>query len=151
MIDINYHLITASGHPPPADYHVSFLKLGELGVLVVEVGPGPGRRVHDAVQRQVNRVRVPELEVRVSLRAADGVVAERIRLRWDQQPSAAAVVNTLTRLALKVKARGHELGIDQAPGELIALLGLTGLSTPHGPIVAGSGGDRVREAERGEH
>ena len=33
MIDINYHLITASGHPPPADYHASFLKLGELGVL----------------------------------------------------------------------------------------------------------------------
>ena len=33
MIDINYHIITASGHPPPADYHVSFLKLGELGVL----------------------------------------------------------------------------------------------------------------------
>lgn len=33
MIDINYHLITASGHPPPADYHASFLALGESGVL----------------------------------------------------------------------------------------------------------------------
>lgn len=33
MIDINYHVITASGHPPPADYHASFLKLGEIGVL----------------------------------------------------------------------------------------------------------------------
>ena len=33
MIDINYHIITTSGHPPPADYHGSFLKLGELGVL----------------------------------------------------------------------------------------------------------------------
>jgi uncharacterized protein YutE (UPF0331/DUF86 family) len=33
MIDINYHVITASGHPPPSDYHASFLKLGELGVL----------------------------------------------------------------------------------------------------------------------
>ncbi len=33
MIDINCHVITASGHPPPADYHASFLKLGEIGVL----------------------------------------------------------------------------------------------------------------------
>jgi uncharacterized protein YutE (UPF0331/DUF86 family) len=33
MIDVNYHLITASGQPPPADYHSSFLKLTELGVL----------------------------------------------------------------------------------------------------------------------
>jgi uncharacterized protein YutE (UPF0331/DUF86 family) len=33
MIDINYHLITASGHPPPSDYHASFLKLADLGVL----------------------------------------------------------------------------------------------------------------------
>jgi uncharacterized protein YutE (UPF0331/DUF86 family) len=33
MIDINYHVITASGQPPPSDYHASFLKLGELGVL----------------------------------------------------------------------------------------------------------------------
>lgn len=33
MIDINYHVITALGHPPPSDYHGSFLKLGELGIL----------------------------------------------------------------------------------------------------------------------
>ena len=33
MIDINYHVITGSGQPPPSDYHGSFLKLGELGVL----------------------------------------------------------------------------------------------------------------------
>ena len=33
MIDINYYVITASGQPPPSDYHGSFLKLGELGVL----------------------------------------------------------------------------------------------------------------------
>src|SRR5205823_5691770 len=33
MIDINYHLITAGGQPPPSDYHQSFLKLGGLGVL----------------------------------------------------------------------------------------------------------------------
>ena len=33
MIDINFHLITGSGHPPPADYHASFLRLGDLGVL----------------------------------------------------------------------------------------------------------------------
>lgn len=33
MIDVNYHVITASGHPPPADYHASFLRLAEIGVV----------------------------------------------------------------------------------------------------------------------
>jgi uncharacterized protein YutE (UPF0331/DUF86 family) len=33
MIDVNYHLITGSGHPPPPDYHASFLRLADLGVL----------------------------------------------------------------------------------------------------------------------
>jgi len=33
MIDINYHLITESGHPPPADYFQSFAQLGKLGIL----------------------------------------------------------------------------------------------------------------------
>ena len=33
MIDINYHLITETGHPPPSDYHASFTRLGELKIL----------------------------------------------------------------------------------------------------------------------
>jgi uncharacterized protein YutE (UPF0331/DUF86 family) len=33
MIDLNYHLITAAGHPPPSDYHASFQQLGRLGIL----------------------------------------------------------------------------------------------------------------------
>ena len=33
MIDINYHLLTESGRPPPVDYHASFLELALLGVL----------------------------------------------------------------------------------------------------------------------
>jgi uncharacterized protein YutE (UPF0331/DUF86 family) len=33
MIDVNYHLITASGHPPPPDYHSSFSRLAEIGIL----------------------------------------------------------------------------------------------------------------------
>lgn len=33
MIDINYHLITESGSPPPTDYYQSFLFLERLGVL----------------------------------------------------------------------------------------------------------------------
>lgn len=36
MIDINYHLITSVGQPPPADYHSSFLKLADSGVCDVE-------------------------------------------------------------------------------------------------------------------
>ena len=33
MIDVNYHLITESGQPPPPDYHASFLKLFDLGIV----------------------------------------------------------------------------------------------------------------------
>ena len=33
MIDINYHLITESGHPPPTDYFQSFIELGKLGII----------------------------------------------------------------------------------------------------------------------
>jgi uncharacterized protein YutE (UPF0331/DUF86 family) len=33
MIDVNYHLITQAGHPPPADYFESFVQLGRLGAL----------------------------------------------------------------------------------------------------------------------
>jgi uncharacterized protein YutE (UPF0331/DUF86 family) len=33
MIDITYHLITESGHPPPSDYYQSFVGLGKLGIL----------------------------------------------------------------------------------------------------------------------
>ncbi len=35
MIDINYHLITATGAPPPSDYHASFQQLARIGVLDV--------------------------------------------------------------------------------------------------------------------
>lgn len=33
MIDVNYHLITESGLPPPPDYYSSFLTLAKLGVV----------------------------------------------------------------------------------------------------------------------
>jgi uncharacterized protein YutE (UPF0331/DUF86 family) len=33
MIDINYHLITETGNPPPADYYGSFTELGRVGAL----------------------------------------------------------------------------------------------------------------------
>lgn len=33
MIDINYHVLTESGHPPPADYYASFMQLTDIGVL----------------------------------------------------------------------------------------------------------------------
>ena len=33
MIDINYHLITESGHPPPRDYYESFTQLAKLQIL----------------------------------------------------------------------------------------------------------------------
>lgn len=33
IIDINYHLVTEMGHPPPKDYFESFIELGRLGIL----------------------------------------------------------------------------------------------------------------------
>ena len=33
MIDINYHLITEAGQPPPRDYFDSFTQLARIGVL----------------------------------------------------------------------------------------------------------------------
>lgn len=33
MIDINYHLVTESGQPPPKDYHESFQMLGDIGIV----------------------------------------------------------------------------------------------------------------------
>lgn len=33
MIDVNYHLLVEQGHPPPADYYTSFLRLADLGVV----------------------------------------------------------------------------------------------------------------------
>jgi uncharacterized protein YutE (UPF0331/DUF86 family) len=32
MIDINYHVLTETGHAPPADYHSSFVQLPVLGL-----------------------------------------------------------------------------------------------------------------------
>lgn len=36
MIDINYHIVTESGQPPPKDYFQSFVELGKLGILEPE-------------------------------------------------------------------------------------------------------------------
>lgn len=33
MIDVNYHLLTETGQPPPSDYYASFTQLAGLGVL----------------------------------------------------------------------------------------------------------------------
>lgn len=33
MIDINYHIGTGSGRPPPKDYYDSFTELGKMGIL----------------------------------------------------------------------------------------------------------------------
>ena len=36
MIDINYHVLTESGHAPPKDYYDSFVAMGSAGVLPVD-------------------------------------------------------------------------------------------------------------------
>lgn len=39
MIDVNYHLLTEAGEPPPPDYHASFERLAPLGVLDADFVP----------------------------------------------------------------------------------------------------------------
>ncbi len=36
MIDVNYHLLTESGQPPPPDYYQSFVQAAALGVYSTE-------------------------------------------------------------------------------------------------------------------
>jgi uncharacterized protein YutE (UPF0331/DUF86 family) len=38
MIDVNYHLLIETDHPPPADYYASFTQLATLGVYDMELG-----------------------------------------------------------------------------------------------------------------
>jgi uncharacterized protein YutE (UPF0331/DUF86 family) len=38
MIDVNYHLLTETDHPPPADYYASFIQLAALGAYEAEFG-----------------------------------------------------------------------------------------------------------------
>jgi uncharacterized protein YutE (UPF0331/DUF86 family) len=74
MIDINYHLITEAGQPPPRDYFDSFTQLARIGVLSAafakriaasaglrnrlvheydDIDPG---RVHDGLQAAVRDI-----------------------------------------------------------------------------------------------
>ena len=36
MIDINYHLLTETGQPPPRDYYDSFVQLGTARILPID-------------------------------------------------------------------------------------------------------------------
>lgn len=38
LIDINYHIVTEMGHPPPKDYYDSFIEVARLGVFPQEFG-----------------------------------------------------------------------------------------------------------------
>lgn len=48
VIDINFHLISASGAAPPSDYYASFLELGRMGVMDMafaqQLAPSAGLR-----------------------------------------------------------------------------------------------------------
>lgn len=43
MIDVNFHLVIESGHAPPKDYHESFILLGTLGLMTVDVAKDMAR------------------------------------------------------------------------------------------------------------
>ncbi|MGD9728834.1 MAG: DUF86 domain-containing protein [Nitrospiraceae bacterium] len=87
MIDVNYHLITELGHPPPKDYHESFVTLGTLKILpgefarVVAIAAGLRNRIvheydeidpgklHEALQIAVKQIPVYLDAIRQSLPA----------------------------------------------------------------------------------
>lgn len=74
MIDVNYHLLTASGRPPPRDYYQSFVELGSQGVLPTalaqSLAPAAGlrnrlvheydeidpTRVHEALRKAIEEI-----------------------------------------------------------------------------------------------
>jgi len=63
MVDINYHLLTALGEPPPRDYFTSFTALSKVGVLpgpfAREIAPAAGLRnriVHEYDEVEPSRV-----------------------------------------------------------------------------------------------
>lgn len=63
MIDVNYHLITDAGQPPPTDYFASFQMLADIGVLdrpfADRLAPAAGLRnrlVHEYEQIDPARV-----------------------------------------------------------------------------------------------
>lgn len=86
MIDVNYHLVTEAGHPPPADYYASFLQLAQLGVvdhefatrlaacaglrnrIIHEYDELDPRRVHEALQAAMR-------DIPAYLRQVDGYLA----------------------------------------------------------------------------
>ena len=74
MIDINYHVLTESGQPPPRDYYESFIALAAIGMLerdfATRIAACAGlrnriaheyeaidpRRVHEALQSAVRDI-----------------------------------------------------------------------------------------------
>ncbi len=74
MIDVNYHLLTESGQPPPPDYYQSFVQLGALGLyppefavriaasaglrnrIAHEYGDVDPRKLHEAIRRAMDDV-----------------------------------------------------------------------------------------------
>ena len=88
MIDINYHVITEAGHPPPRDYFDSFTQLARVGVLpaafAMQIAGSAGLRnrlVHE--YDEIDPERVYE-----GLQAAVRDVPEYLRLveRYLKQP-----------------------------------------------------------------
>ncbi len=64
MVDINYHLLTALGEPPPRDYFTSFTALSKVGLLpgpfAREIAPAAGLRdriIHEYDEVEPSRVR----------------------------------------------------------------------------------------------
>jgi len=87
MIDVNFHLITDRGLPPPSDYYASFVKLADIGVLdrafAERLAPSAGlrnrlvheydeidpARIHDALQHAASNVRTYAAAVEAQLDA----------------------------------------------------------------------------------
>ena len=58
MIDVNYHLLTGSGHPPPADYYASFVQLGAAGILTPDFARrlAPSAGLHNRIVHEYDEL-----------------------------------------------------------------------------------------------
>lgn len=79
----------------------------------------------------------PACEVRLALRAPDGLVHARTRLCWAHVPQASEVVAVLAGWACEARRRGLRPEIEAAPGEVLAVLALAGLERALLPMPAG--------------
>ena len=96
MIDVNYHVITGMGHPPPSDYYASFVGFlpsrNPVATIIVVIDSPHARGyfggpIAGPVFQRIAEATVPHLSVPPSLNAPPPVLVTRHVERPEMQPA----------------------------------------------------------------